>query len=317
MSLTPLFIGAFESRAELFGLPDEGCFRLFNASGDGLDGLTVDLYGEYLLAQMYFDETCARAQEIIRAMEPAIARLPRSPLALLVKDRRKLNDGDGFALRRTSETVWGDAPPPQYRVRHAGTTVLVDLLHGQHTGLFLDMREIRGKLRPFYGGAGRFLNLFSYTGIFSVHALLNGALSAVNVDLSAAVLERARRNYRANGLECDDRDFVRGDSFEWLRRFGKKDRLFDMVIFDPPTFSRNRRRSFSVKRDYRAALEAIRSCAPGGMALTTINAESVTEREYRSFHPAGWEPIFYSNESSDFVYKIRPYLKAGLWRIPG
>ena len=316
MSLSPLFIRAFELRAELFDLSDEGCFRLFNAAGDGLDGLTIDLYEEYLLAQLYYDETHDRADEILSALEPAVARLPRAPRALLVKDRRKIDDGDGYTLRRSSHTVWGETPPPGYRVRHSGMTVLVDLVHGQHTGLFLDMREVRGKLRPFYSGGGRLLNLFAYTGVFSVHSLLNGAHSAVNVDLSAAVLERARENYRANGLECDDRDFVRGDSFEWLRRFGRKERRFDMVIFDPPTFSRNRRRSFSVKRDYRTALDAISTCAPGGMALTTINAESVNEREYRSFHPREWEIVFYCNESSDFVYKTTPYLKAGLWKIP-
>lgn len=316
MPLSPLFIRAFELRVELFDLPDEGCFRLFNAAGDGLDGLTIDLYEDCLLTQLYYDEIHARADEILSALEPAVARLPRSPRALLIKDRRKIDDGDGFTLRRASRTVWGETPPPGYRVLHSGMTVLVDLVHGQHTGLFLDMREIRARLLPFYSGGGSLLNLFAYTGVFSAHALLNGAHSAVNVDLSAAVLERARENYRANGLECDDRDFIRGDSFEWLRRFERKQRHFDMVIFDPPTFSRNRRRSFSVKRDYRAALDAIGTCAPGGIALTTINAESVSEREYRSFHPREWEMMFYSNESSDFVYKTRPYLKAGLWKIP-
>lgn len=300
----------------MYGSKGDDSFRLFNAAGDGIDGLTVDRYGDYLLVQFYFDHIFNREAELLSAMETAIARLPRRPLGLLVKDRRKINDGDGYTARRSSEIAWGDGPPAGYGVRHNGVTVIVDLVHGQHTGLFLDMREIRRALEQYYPAVERLLNLFSYTAVFSVHALARGVRSAVNVDLSAPALERARENYRANGLDCDDRDFVRGDSFDWLRRFNRKNRRFDLVILDPPTFSRKKQRSFSVKTDYRAALEAIGSCAPGGLALSTVNAYSVSEEKYRSFHPPGWKLVYYANESADYVYKTKPYLKAGLWRIP-
>ena len=97
------------------------------------------------------------------------------------------------------------------------------------------------------------LNLFSYTALFSVHAVRRGITGAVNVDLSRAVLERAKVNYGLNGLRIDERDFIYGDSLEWIRRFRKKGRTFSFVIFDPPTFSRNRQRSFSSRRDYAAS----------------------------------------------------------------
>ncbi len=316
MTLPETFIRAFERRAGLYKSPGDDCFRLFNALGDGIDGLTIDSYGDYLLVQFYFDHLFNRAAELLSAIEHALARLPGRPRGLLIKDRRKIDDGDGYTARRSSEIVWGDVPPAGYCVFHNGVKVVVDLVHGQHTGLFLDMREIRRALEPYYPAVERMLNLFSYTAVFSVHALVGGVRSAVNVDLSAPVLERARENYRVNGLDCDDRDFIRGDSFDWLRRFNRKSRRFDLVIFDPPTFSRNKQRSFSVKADYRAALDAIGICAPGGLALATVNADSVSEEEYRSFRPPGWQLLYYANESEDYVYKIKPYLKAGLWRIP-
>lgn len=315
MILSDTFVRAFERRAGLYGRPGDDCFRLFNAAGDGIDGLTIDLYGDYLLLQLYFDHVFDRAAELLPAIETALVRLPRRPLGLLVKDRRKIDDGDGFTARRSSEIVWGSGPPAGYGVQHNGITVIVDLVRGQHTGLFLDMREIRRALEPCYQGLGHLLNLFSYTAVFSVHALASGAGSAVNVDLSAPALEKARENYHANGLECDDRDFIRGDSFDWLRRFSRRNRHFDFIIFDPPTFSRNKRGNFSVKKDYNAALHAIGSCARGGLVLSTVNADSVSEEEYRSFHPAAWRLVYFANESSDFVYKTKPYLKAGLWRI--
>jgi 23S rRNA G2069 N7-methylase RlmK/C1962 C5-methylase RlmI len=133
------------------------------------------------------------------------------------------------------------------------------------------------------------------------------------VDLSRSVLRRARTNYELNGLAADDRDFVYGDALNWLDRFHKKGRTFDMVIFDPPTFSRNRNRTFSVRKDYGQALEKIDRVA-GRYVFTSVNTFSVNLDEYVSWHPDRWEPVFLGHESSDFRPGERPYLKAGLWR---
>ena len=158
------------------------------------------------------------------------------------------------------------------------------------------------------------LNLFCYTGLFSVHALVCGVDSAINVDLSRTVLSRARDNYRLNGLECDDRDFIYGDALEWIKLFIKKKQVFDFAVFDPPTFARNRKKQFSVKRDYRASLEKLdQSVRAGGLILTSVNSYSVSEKEYRSYHPDSWQLLMFANESSDFNNRGNPYLKVGLW----
>jgi 23S rRNA (cytosine1962-C5)-methyltransferase len=179
------------------------------------------------------------------------------------------------------------------------------------------MRDIRTELTGFYQKEKpvSMLNLFSYTGAFSVHALKNGVQRAVNVDLSKSVLRRARENYVLNSLPVDERDFVYGDSYERVKIFSRKNIHFDFAVFDPPTFSRNRGKNFSVRNDYTAFLELLGNVVPGGFIFTSINAATLTKSEYISFHPRSWELVMFANESSDFIHRGNPYLKAGLWKI--
>ena len=159
------------------------------------------------------------------------------------------------------------------------------------------------------------LNLFSYTAIFSVHGMKNGVNSSINIDLSKAVLNRAKINYHLNDLKVDERDFIYGDVLDWIKRLSKKREFFDFIVFDPPTFARNKRGNFSVKKNYLDSLESIKSLAMDRFIVTSVNSYSVTEDEYRSFHPAQWKLLMLENESSDFVCKDNPYLKVGLWKI--
>ena len=158
------------------------------------------------------------------------------------------------------------------------------------------------------------INLFSYTGIFSVHARLGGVASACNVDISNTVLRRAQSNYRLNGLKVDMRDFVQEDSARYIRRAVKKGESCSMVLFDPPTFARSKSGSFSVKQDYSQYLGLIESFGCQ-YALTVINTHSVSEEEYFSFHPSTWENEFFMHESDDFPAESEYYLKVGLWKV--
>ena len=216
-----------------------------------------------------------------------------------------------------SRIIEGEYDPNGVVVLQNGVKARVDLITGQNTGIFLDMREIREELSSFYKSESikRALNLFSYTAIFSVHALKNGADSAINIDLSKNVLNRAKINYQLNDLRVDERDFIYGDAVDWIKRLNKRDERFDFILFDPPTFARNKRGNFSVKKNYFDSLESIKSLAKDRFILTSVNSYSVTEEEYRSFHPSEWKLLMLRNESSDFVYKGNPYLKAGLWKI--
>ena len=215
-----------------------------------------------------------------------------------------------------SRVLEGDYDPEDAIVVQNGVKARVDLVNGQNTGIFLDMRDIRDRLLSFYKSESitRMLNLFSYTAVFSIHALKNGAGNSINIDLSKNVLNRAKINYRLNDLRVDERDFVYGDAIDWIKRFNKRRELFDFIVFDPPTFARNKKGSFSVKKNYLNSLESIKPLVKDRFILTSVNSYSVTEEEYRSFHPVQWKLLMLENESSDFVYKGNPYLKVGLWQ---
>ncbi|HON77280.1 MAG TPA: class I SAM-dependent methyltransferase [Spirochaetota bacterium] len=310
-----LLITSFDNRHNY--ITDEGtnCCRLFNGDGDGFDGLTIDKYNEFVLFQFFRRELYQDRERIFSLVIESICQRYGTVKGILFKDRTQ-NAGKNPQDARDSVLVWGQRPPAEYTIRQNNMVLAVDLEHGQSTGVFLDMKEIRDMLVPFYGGCRSMLNLFSYTGAFSVHGLLHGVSRAVNVDLSKSVLKRARKNYVLNGIACDERDFVAEDAGDWMKVLRKKEQHYDMVIYDPPTFSRNGKKTFNIRRDYRKHLTAICEIAKGGYVLSSVNAASVSKREYFSYHPEDWTLVFSGNESGDFPYIHEPYLKAGLWKLP-
>lgn len=313
-----LLKSAVEKRTVLFSDSRTDCFRLFNGDGDGVDGLTIDYYAGHILVQYFNDPVLSRLDSIIKCITSISGNNLPKLQSLLIKDRRVIaSPVDRNSLWKSRIVDGNYNQDGGVVVRQNGTLAEVDLINGQNTGIFLDMREIRGKLEGFYPESGikSMINLFSYTGLFSAHALMNGVSHAVNVDLSKGVLKRARINYGLNSLAVDDRDFLYGDSMEWIKIFAKKGESFSFGVFDPPTFARNKKRNFSVRKDYYDSLKKLEKIIPGGYVLTSINSYSVSLAEYKSCHPENWELLMFGNESADFVNRGNPYLKAGLWKI--
>lgn len=325
MDVRQQFQRAFAKREGLFDDSETDCFRLFNGEGDGIEGLTIDRYGSFLLVQ-YFNEGLASSpvgegllnRELQQGISFAAAGLPFPVRGILVKNRAKIKNSGGRDFRdiRRSRLAEGELPPHDLTATQCGALAGIDLMEGQSTGIFLDMRDVRRRLEPFYyeKKPERMVNLFSYTGLFSVHALLHGVKSAVNIDLSRGVLRRARENYSLNGLTYDERDFVYGDALSWVKRFVRRERYFDFAVIDPPTFARNRKQTFAVKTDFGPSLASLEKTVPGGYILTSINTISMGVDEFLSFHPSRWERLFLAHESDDFVSHGVPYLKVALWR---
>jgi len=311
-----LFLRAFEKRSSLLD-DDTNCFRLFNGIGDDLEGISIDLYDQSILIQYFREEHLLNGslkRDLTSAIISSLETLPLDITSVMIKNRLSHDDPQTVQEIRRSRLLEGTAPESDIIVKQNGIKAWADLLEGQNTGVFLDMREVRNELLSLGVYNGAMLNLFCYTSLFSVHGLKNGAKSAINVDLSKGVLGRSRKNYELNEIRCDDRDFLYGDSWDWLVKFVKKKRQFDFIVFDPPTFSRNKKKSFSVKKDYNDSLNLIDDLKPKYI-LTSINASSVTLDEYLSYHPPSWESVKIFHESSDFPYDKKPYLKAGLWHI--
>ena len=161
-------------------------------------------------------------------------------------------------------------------------TLLVDVRRGQKTGIFIDQRENRRLVRELARGRGEALNLFCYTGGFSVAAALGGARRVTSVDQDEEALALAREIFRANGLDPAAHAFVAGDAFDWLARAKREGRRFDLVVCDPPAFAKSQKAVEGALAGYaslnRAALAVL---APGGLLVTASCSARVSAEEFQ------------------------------------
>ncbi|MDQ3809388.1 MAG: class I SAM-dependent methyltransferase, partial [Chloroflexota bacterium] len=225
-----------------------------HGAADGAPGLFVDRLADVLVVH-------AESQAVLDSWREPLAQ-ELGELAAVGKVHPPQASRGGISQR----VLWG-APPDSLLVQEDRAHFHIRPMVGLSVGLFLDMREVREWVRQ--QAVGRtVLNLFAYTCSFGVAALGGGASRVLNLDLSRAYLDWGQDNYRANGLPVDRRDFVFGDAFDWLARLARRGQRFDVVIVDPPSFSRGRRGAFSVERDYVGlAAAAARVVADGRILL--------------------------------------------------
>jgi len=251
-------------RAPLAALSDT--YRLVNDEADGVPGVTVDRYGDFAVLHASSDEAERRAAEIGTMLVELGAR------GVYLKIRRRADARrapSGFAPELP---IAGESAPERFWVSERGVRFAVELGRGQSTGLFVDQRENRRRIKDIAGGA-RVLNLFCYTSSFGVYAALGGAREVVSVDTARLALDRARENFQENGIDPAKHRFERADALDVLARAGRLGDRFDLVILDPPSFSSSAGGSpFAVEKDYRkAACLALSVLAPGGRLLAVTN----------------------------------------------
>jgi 23S rRNA (cytosine1962-C5)-methyltransferase len=223
-------------------------FRWVHGEADLLPGVHLDAYGGH--GSIRFDGPGARA--FYRDLPEAVIDVGASiGLKALIEriPRRRAVDGAGASDEEAVALV-GRLPPDEIEIRENGLRFGVDLRHGQKGGLFLDQRDNRQR----FGARARdrrVLNLFGYTGGFSVYAAAAGALDSTTVDSAAGALASARRNFDRNGLSVADARFVVADVFAFLGEAAKGDARWDLVVSDPPSFAPNRRALPDALRAYR------------------------------------------------------------------
>jgi len=279
---------AVERRAPLAADPNTTIYRLVNGAADGLPGLTADRYGDALVVSLYDDDDRIPPRPIPPALVASLAEVTGAR-SLYVKYRPKqasrLKD-DQMALLTPPEPVMGPGLG-EFVAHEEGLAYLIRPGEGLSSGLFPDMREGRARVQAWAAGR-RVLNCFAYTCGFGVAALAGGATRVLNLDLSKSALAWGQENYRANGFEPDPYDFVYGDVFDWLSRFGRRGDRFDLIILDPPGFSRTKRRRFSAARDYGELAALAAGCiAPGGLLLACCNVAELSWRRFRDRVLAG------------------------------
>ncbi len=244
-------------------------WRLVNAEGDGLPGLTADVYGSYLVVSV----PSRGLLPIGRTLGEAALELGREGgqgwQGAVIKVR-----GKDPQDRSAKEEILGEEPPRKLVVRERGVPFEVHLLGALNVGLFTDMREQRRNIARFTAGR-RVLNTFAYTGALSVAAALAGATEVTSVDLSSGVLAWAEENFRLAGLDPKDSRFrfETSDVRRFLEKAEERKVEYDTIIFDPPTVSAARASSWSMKRDYPdlIALGAKLLPASGGLLWVSGN----------------------------------------------
>ena len=199
----------------------------------------------------------------VRAVAVDALRLPAE--AIVVKARRK--------RRARAQHEKTGAKGTEFAVVESGLRFLVNLEAYLDTGLFLDHRALRGIVRERSAGR-RVLNLFAYTGSFTVYAAAGGAVSSDTVDLSNTYVEWAARNFAANGLDANAHRLIRADVVRWLEIARMERRQYDLIVLDPPAFSNSAAmtREFDVQRDHAALVAAARAVlSPGGELYFSTN----------------------------------------------
>lgn len=251
---------------------DIEAYRVINAEGDLLPGLTVDRYGEYLVAQVFTEAARPLAEVVYPLLTDRLGAR-----GLFEQMRLRPTAGE---KRAPAKLILGKAPPVDYAVQEYGCRFLVDVSAPLGVGLFPDLREARLWVGEQTEGK-KVLNTFSYTGAFTVHALRGGAAEVVAVDLSAKLHAWARKNIRLNGLDPELRSrHLSADVTAAITRLETDGEQFDLAILDPPSFSRGPSGTFSTARDYGDLITAtLRLVRPGGQILAVANTAKLTDDE--------------------------------------
>ena len=223
-------------------------YRLLHGEGDALPGFVCDRYGSAAVLKLDGEAAPAVSQTFLSALTPLLEQHGVS--SLILRTSRKQADA--------CEVVWGPAPPRELLVSEHGMRLWTNLYEGQKTGLFLDHRETRYRVRQLARGL-TVLNLYGYTGGFSIAAGLGGAEHVTTVDQAKPALALAERSYRDNGLSEASHTCQAADALKFLETAAKSGKRYQLVIADPPNFAPRK----SAVENAQKAYEALHAAALG------------------------------------------------------
>ncbi len=260
-----LIKSAFLKRQEYISAGTDS-YRLFDGIGDGVEGFYIDNFAGHFLVSYLNDK-------------------PRVPISFNLDEKsiwlKELNQDH----KSPPICFKGNPKLPKVEISENHARFEIDFSAGYSQGIFLDQRDNR--LKVIERSADRkVLNCFSYTCCFSVVAALGGAESTTSIDLSNTYLEWGKRNFNLNNINLRDSNhyFCKGDVFNWLKQFNRKERKFGLVIVDPPSFSRSGKNgAFSVINDYSSLIElAVNLVEPFGWVLACSNHRKLTNKKFIS-----------------------------------
>jgi 23S rRNA (cytosine1962-C5)-methyltransferase len=281
-------------RVALTNSEESDAFRLIHGASDGWPRWSVDRLGRFLLSQAEDKLT----QNQLRRLEQTVAQTGAAGAYQKVLSRQVRSAAPEDVGPRH---LFGDVAPERFAIRENGLRFEMSFSEGYSTGLFLDQRENRRRLltryvAPGFELSGRYstvLNVFAYTCGFSACAAKAGA-RVTSLDLSKKYLEWGKRNFAMNGMDAGAHDFIYGDAFDWLPRLAKKNRRFQLILLDPPTFSRSKQFGvFRAQNDYQELVSStLPLLEPNGVLFCSTNA-------------ADWKPEDFLTAIQQTIHKAK------------
>ncbi|WP_375753964.1 class I SAM-dependent methyltransferase [Vibrio sp. HN007] len=238
-------------------------YRLIAAESDGLPGITIDRYQNYLVCQLLSAGAEYQKTTLVEALNevfPDFNIYERSDVAVRKKE----------GLKETVGVLYGEEPSESVVIEENGVKISVDIKNGHKTGFYLDQRDSREQSTKYVKDK-EVLNCFSYTGGFGLYALKGGAKRVINADVSQPALDTAKRNAELNGFDISKKRavFLNADVFKLLREYRDQGTKFDVVIMDPPKFADSKAQLNGACRGYKdinmLAMQILKS---GGTLLT-------------------------------------------------
>lgn len=248
-------------RKQIIDTSKTNACRIINAESDGLPGLIVDKYSEYLVCQFLSAGAEHNKKTILEILSDVF-----NPVGIYERSDVEVRTKEG--LQPAKGILKGKVPDDLIEVKENGLSFLVDVKAGHKTGLYLDQRDNR-KLVSEFAKEKSILNCFSYTGGFSVYSMIAGAKSITQVETSQSAIEIANKNIELNELDITKIENINDDVFNVLRKFRDERRTFDLIILDPPKFAESASQIDKASRGYKDInLLAIKLLNPGGFLFT-------------------------------------------------
>ncbi len=256
---------------------DTTAYRMVNGENDGFPGMVVDRYDDTLVVKVYTSAWFPYLEMLVPLFRDMAGPVQRV-LLKLSRHVERVSEGSF----KDNQVLSGPALAGPVRFRENGLTFEADLLHGQKTGFFFDQRENRQKVREWAQGRS-VLNVFSYTGAFSVYAWAGGARSVLEIDVNTQAQTAARRNWELNFGAADNQENrlrqIKGDAFEHLASLNRQGERFDLVILDPPAFASRKQNKKNALQAYLRLAQAGAKCTRDGGLLVAASCSSQVRAE--------------------------------------
>lgn len=271
--LENLFLKAKNQRVVFEQDESTSAYRLFNGEGDGLGGLIIDRYDDFAVFSWYNETLYQKKTEIIQAFRKGLPEIKGA----YEKIRFATN-----SLSESQKLFGVDAPEPLL-IYENGVTYATYLNDGLMTGIFLDQKEVRGRLVEGIAAGKTVLNMFSYTGAFSVASAMGGSSSTTSVDLAKRSLQKTKEQFEVNHLAVTNQKIVVMDVFDYFKYAARKELSYDVIILDPPSFARNKKKVFSVAKNYGDLVkDSVDILNNEGLLIASTNAANISLEKYKN-----------------------------------